>query len=126
MKDHSTREELRKELTEKWEKIVNTLIYPKDENEYVESDEAVLDEGEFIPDEAFYENWRKLLSETKEYFDTLPVRGSMSTEDFDLFETVASFRYLSSAVEKDVWSPELFNMCMEIWEVLDSLESVST
>lgn len=123
MKDNRAVEELRNELTGKWEKIVETLIYPKED--LYEEDYEEEDDGEYLSDEAFYENWGELISQTKDYFDTLPVKGSLSTEDLCLFETVGSFRYLPLALEQKDWTQELADACGKIWDLLGPMESVS-
>ena len=112
-----SREELREYLFREWEKISTNLLGLMDARvDYYYDDDEEPDEG------VSYEKCLRLVSQTKEYFDTIPVKGSLGIDDLCLYESANAFRYLSRIFEPEDGEEEFKDICQKVSDMFESLE----
>ena len=115
-----SRDELRGYLFKEWEKISTSLLSLMDSrvDYYYDDDEE--------PNEEFsYEKCLKLVSQTKEYFDTIPVKGSLDIDDLCLYESANAFRFLPQIFEPEEEKEEFKDICQKVSDMFEALESIA-
>ena len=119
MFDDMTREELGEYLFKEWEKISTSLLGLSDARV-----DYYYEEGEHYEDFS-YDKCLELLSQTKKYFDTVPVKGTLSTNDLRLYEAANAFRFLPQIFEPKEQKEEFKDICQKVSDMFESLESFS-
>ena len=117
MPDDSVREN----LTRAWENVSNRLLDLRDlPDDYDDDDNCESDRRE----KPFsYEECLRLITQTKEYFDHLPVKGCMTKEDFPLYEAANALRYLHQIFAPEKHKEEFADICARVTDLFHSFES---
>ena len=117
MPDDSVREN----LTRAWENVSNRLLDLRDlPDDYDDDDNCESDRRE----KPFsYEECLRLITQTKEYFDHLPVKGCMAKEDFRLYEAANAMRYLQQIFAPEEHKEEFAEICTKVTDLFRSMEA---